>query len=73
MNRKDFAHDASGYVLMGDEKEVAVSYSQRQAVYEWCGANKITIEYQGTLAGTDVWRVRDDQQRAWFTLRWSNA
>ena len=73
MSRTAFAHDASGYVLMSDEKDIAVPYVFRQEVYEWCGANKITIEYQGTLAGTDVWRVRDDQQRMWFTLRWSNA
>jgi len=73
MSRKAFAHDASGYVLMGDEKDVAVSYSKRQEVYEWCGANKITVEYQGSLAGVDVWRIRDDQQRMWFTLRWNDA
>jgi len=73
MSRKEFAHNDRGYVLLGDEKDVAVSYTFRQEVYEWCGANKITIEYQGTLSGTDVWRVRDEQQRMWFTLRWSNA
>ena len=67
---KEFAHDASGYVLMGDEKDIAVAASKRQEVYEWCGENKITIEYQGTLGGVDVWRVRDEQQRAWFALRW---
>jgi len=73
MSIKEFAHDASGYVLMADDKDIAVSFSNRQAVYEWCGKNKITVEYQGTLGGTDVWRIRDEQQRAWFTLRWSNA
>lgn len=72
MSRKEFAHTASGYVLMADEKDIAVPYTNRQAVYEWCGANKITVEYQGTLGGTDVWRVRDDQQRMWFTMRWAS-
>lgn len=69
---KSFAHTASGYMLMSDERDIAVPYASRQAVYDWCGANKITVEYQGTLGGTDVWRVRDDEQRMWFTLKWGS-
>lgn len=71
MARKEFAHDASGYVLMADDKDIAVPFSKRQELYEWCGQNKITVEYQGSLSGVDVWRVKDDQQRAWFKLRWA--
>lgn len=70
MARKELVHDLNGYVLMGDERDIVVPYSRRQEVYDWAGQNRITIEYQGTLGGTDVWRVRDDQQRAWFTLKW---
>lgn len=62
--------EKGGLSFRSDERDIAVPYSMRQAVYEWCGANKITVEYQGTLGGTDVWRVRDEQQRAWFTMRW---
>lgn len=68
--RKEFACDARGYTLWGDFDDIAVPHSKRQDVYEWCGQNKITVEYQGTLGGTDVWRVRDEEQRAWFMLRW---
>lgn len=68
---KIFATDARGYVFMGDPRDIAIAYSKRQEVYEWCGKNKIAVEYRGTLAGTDLWRVRDDAQRAWFSLRWS--
>ena len=71
MSRKEFAHNASGYVLFGDERDIAVPYSKRQEVYEWCVANKISVEYQVTLSGVDVWRVRDDQQRMWFNMRWA--
>ena len=70
-DRKEFARDDRGYVLMGDALDVSAPYNKRQEIYEWCGANKITIEYQGTLAGTDVWRIRDEEQRMWFTLRWA--
>jgi hypothetical protein len=68
---KSFAHTASGHVLMSDERDIAILYSNRQAVWDWCSENKITVEYQCTLGGTDVWRIRDDEQRMWFTLRWS--
>ncbi len=70
-DRKVFAQDNTGYCLMADEKDVAVPFFNRQKVYEWCGANRISIELLGTLAGTDVWRVRDDRQRAWFAMRWA--
>lgn len=70
MALKEFATDARGYVFMSDERDIAIPYSRRQEVYKWAGQNGITIEYQGTLGGVDVWRVKDDQHRAWFTLKW---
>jgi len=71
MALKEMAQDQRGYVFMSDDRDIAVPYSQRQAVYTWCGQNGITVEYQGTLGGTDVWRVRDEQQRVAFLLKWS--
>lgn len=69
--RKEFAHDSRGYVFVSDSRDIAVPYSRRQEVYEWAGQNGILVEYQGTLGGTDVWRVKDEQHRAWFNLRWA--
>ena len=57
--------------LVGDERDVAVATWWRDAVWQWCDENSITIEYQGSLSGTDVWRVRDDKQRVWFILKWA--
>lgn len=70
MALKEFAQDARGYVFMSDDRDIATPYPCRQQVHAWAADNKITVEYQGTLNGTDVWRIRDDQQRAWFALRW---
>lgn len=58
--------------LVGDSRDVTVAYSLRQSVWDWCTENNITVEYQGTLGDTDLWRVRDEQQRAWFNLKWSS-
>jgi hypothetical protein len=71
MSQKEFGRTLNGYVFMSDERDIGVSWSKRQEVHDWAGTNGITIEYQGTLGGIDVWRVRNDQQRAWFNLRWS--
>ena len=71
MALKEFAYDDRGYVFMSDERDIATPYRLRQQVYAWAGTNGVTIEYQGTLGGLDVWRIRDDQHRAWFTLKWS--
>jgi hypothetical protein len=71
MGRKEFGRDDRGYVFMSDERDIATPWSKRHEVHAWAEQNKIAIEYQGTLGGLDVWRVRDDQQRAWFNLRWS--
>ena len=68
---KEFAQDARGYVFMSDERNIATAYPDRQAVYEWAGANGITIEYQGTLGGVDVWSVPNERQRVLFLLKWS--
>lgn len=56
--------------LVGDERDVAVVSNYRQDVWDWCAANKIELEYQGSLGGADLWRVRDDRQRVMFILRW---
>ena len=56
--------------LVGDARDIAVDADQRLAVWNWCDRNDIELEYQGTLAHTDLWRVRNEQQRAWFLLRW---
>lgn len=68
---KEFARDQRGYVFMSDARDIAVSYEKRSDVYDWATKNSVVVEYKGTLGGTDVWRVKDDQHRAWFTLRWS--
>lgn len=70
MAQKEFGRTTNGFVYMSDTRDIATPYSKRQEVYNWAGANGITIEYQGTLGGIDVWRVRDEQQRAWFALKW---
>lgn len=70
MGTKTFAE--KGRVrLVGDERDVAVVSNYREDVWAWCDANNIELEYQGTLAKVDLWRIRNEQQRVAFLLKWS--
>jgi hypothetical protein len=61
---------ANGYTLVGDSRDIAVAYKLRAEVWDWCSENNITVHYQGSLSGTDLWRVTDEEQRVIFALRW---
>ncbi len=56
--------------LVGDSRDIMLSSTSRQEVWNWCQDNGIEVEYQGTLSGIDLWRVRDEGQRVAFLLRW---
>ena len=56
--------------LIGDERDIGVATRCRNDVLTWCNKNNIDFLFQGYMAGIDVWRIQDNQQRAWFALRW---
>lgn len=56
--------------LIGDERDIGVATWYRDEVWNWCADKGIGLEYQGTLQGIDLWRVRDEKHRMWFVLRW---
>lgn len=57
--------------LVGDSRDIAVPYDRRNQVWNWCQENDISVTYEGSLGGIDLWRVKNDEQRLWFTLRWA--
>jgi len=70
MNTRVFA-EKGRVKLVGDERDIGIVSNYRKDVWAWCDAIKIDLEYQGTLANIDVWRIKDEEQRAWFILRWA--
>lgn len=60
-----------GVALSGDSRGILTPWQLRTEVWQWATDHGIEIEYQGSLAGRDLWYVRDDAHRAWFALRWS--
>lgn len=60
-----------GYVIMGDERAVLTATKHRREITAWCVANNVIAQRQvENLSGWDVWHIVDEQQRAWFVLRW---
>ena len=60
--------------LHSDERDITVDCRKRTVVWDWCAENNIMVEYQGTqfgnLFGLDLWRIKDEQQRMTFLLKW---
>ena len=66
--------------LISDERDVLVPSQLRPAVLAWCLDNNILAEFaidptwelvEFTWA-VNLWRVRDEQQRVAFLLKWSS-
>ena len=67
-------------VLRGDHRDFMLPVQYTRAVLLWCRKNKVDVERplkddHGILAreyfGMELWRIRDEQQRMWFALKWS--
>jgi len=70
IERKEFVIDSRGY-LIGVERGIFTNFSDREEVWKWAESNEITVYYQGSMAQKDLWYINDEQQRAWFLLRWA--
>lgn len=66
--------------LISDERDIMVPAKYHHAVLEWCQQNHIGVEAPGDnydhgiarrIFGVNLWRIRDEEQRLWFALRWS--
>ena len=61
--------------LISDELDVMLPMGLTNQVEEWCLNNNITAErvpqiFVQTAFGVTLWRIKDERQRMWFTLRW---
>lgn len=57
--------------LIGDSRDFTVPARFRTSYWLWCQENNIKTEFQGSLNGVDLWRVKNDEHRMLAVLRWS--
>ena len=71
--------ERDGVVLRGDARDFMLPVQHTIAVLAWCRRNQIDVEFPLTQYsrvarehfGVKIWRIRDEQQRMWFALRWA--
>ena len=69
--------ERSGVALVSDERDVMVSSSLIKDVIAWCDENGIDAEQVAKSPvtqysfGVNLWRVKNDEQRMWFALKWA--
>ena len=69
--------DIGGTKLQSDDRDFMLPLSLGQDIKQWCQDNNIqAVAVQNqviaqSMFGVTLWRIPDEQQRAWFALRWS--
>lgn len=64
------------YQLVSDERDIMLPMSLTKEVHDWCDSNNISAEQSQrqvitqSAFGVTLWRIKDEQQRVWFALRW---
>ena len=75
MAQKTFL-ECSGTKLQSDERDIMLPMDWSQEIQQWCQDNDIQVEAVQhqiiiqCMFGVTLWRIPDEQQRAWFLLRW---
>jgi len=68
------------YQLRGDSRDFALPVEHTKVMLDWCEQQGINVEcpldndnqyLARNYFGVNLWRVRDDEQRVVFMLRWS--
>jgi len=63
--------------LVGDHRDIMLPMKMTKEIQAWCDSNKVIAEpvqnhvIIQTMFGVTLWRIKDDEQRMLFTLRWS--
>jgi hypothetical protein len=76
MAQKTFL-ERSGTKLQSDDRDFMLPMDWSQEIQQWCLDNDIQVEVVQhqiiiqSMFGVTLWRIPDEQQRAWFALRWS--
>ena len=59
------------YKIVSDERDFMIALRLRDSVAIWCRNNNVTASIHMSAFGKDIWRVKEDEQRMWFSLRWA--
>ena len=60
------------FSVQSDERDIRTAANNWREILKWCENNNIAASriITGDRFPFNIWRVKDDQQRTWFKLRW---
>ena len=61
-----------GVALNSDARDIGVKVQDVDLIMPWCEKNNIDIQRVNRGFGIDVWRIKDEQQRMMFLLKFGN-
>jgi len=70
INLEEWKMTDTGYVRTVESTDILLPSALRADIYDWCWEKSILVALEGTMAGMDVWSVKDEKQRMWLQLRW---
>lgn len=78
MNTKEFLK-IGDYSITSDARDIMLPYNKIGEVLNWCDQNNVQHDIPGVVTvnnflhgyGFHLWRIKDDEQRVLFMLRWS--
>ncbi len=60
-----------GFSVTSDVRDQCLNGDLDKEVYRWCEEMGVDATIHMKLENNSVWRIRDDEQRVMFVLRWS--
>lgn len=61
-----------GVELNSDVRDIGVNVQDADLIIPWCVENNIDIQRVNRGFGIDVWRIKDEQQRMMFLLKFGD-
>lgn len=63
----------NGYHICSDHRDICLPGELDYAVYKWCNESAVNGSIFMKLEDHSVWRIKDEQDRAWFILKWGKG
>lgn len=61
-----------GAELNSDVRDIGIKVQDADVIIPWCVENNIDIQRVNRGFGIDVWRIKDEQQRMMFLLKFGD-
>jgi hypothetical protein len=68
--------EAADVKLIGDHRDIMLPAKLIEEIQAWCDANNVIAERLQNhvtiqrMFGVTLWRIKDEEQRMWFALKW---